>query len=189
LCKGEVRANYIKAGGKLPYTFQVSTYQMAILLLFNDAERLTYEEIEQATKLNKETLDPCLGVFLKAKIMNIEPENSKPDKGTTFSLNYGFKAKKVKINLNITVKSETKQEVEETHKTIEEDRKLLIQSAIVRVMKSRKQLKHSNLISDTITLIKTRFSPKISDIKKCIEMLIEKEYLERLDDDVIGYLA
>jgi cullin 1 len=189
LCKGEIKANYIKAMGKLPYTFQVSSYQMAILLLFNEADTLTYEEIEEATKLNRDTLEPCLGVFLKAKVLNVSPEGSKPEPGTKYTLNHGFKSKKIKVNLNITMKAETKQETEETHKTIEDDRKLLIQSAIVRVMKSRKQLKHQNLVSETIQLIKSRFTPKVSDIKKCIEMLIEKEYLERLEDDVLGYLA
>jgi cullin 1 len=189
LCKGEIKANYIKAMGKLPYTFQVSSYQMAILLLFNEVDTLTYEEIEEATKLNRDTLEPCLGVFLKAKVLNVSPEGSKPEPGTKYTLNHGFKSKKIKVNLNITMKAETKQETEETHKTIEDDRKLLIQSAIVRVMKSRKQLKHQNLVSETIQLIKSRFTPKVSDIKKCIEMLIEKEYLERLEDDVLGYLA
>jgi len=189
LCKGEMRVNYAKAQQKVPYTFQVSTYQMGILLLFNDADTLTYDEIEAATKLNKETLDPCLNLFTKAKVFNVSPDNGKPESGTKYTLNMNFKNKKLKINLNITIKSEAKQEVEETHKTIEEDRKLLIQSAIVRVMKSRKTLKHQNLVSETIQLIKSRFTPKISDIKKCIEMLIEKEYLERLDDDQIGYLA
>lgn len=188
LCKGEMRINYAKAKS-VPYTFQVSTYQMGILLLFNDADTLSYDDIEAATKLNKETLDPCLGLFVKAKVLNALPESGKPESGTKYSLNMGFKNKKLKINLNITIKSETKQEVEETHKTIEEDRKLLIQSAIVRVMKSRKTLKHQNLVSETIQLIKSRFSPKVSDIKKSIEILIEKEYLERLDDDQIGYLA
>jgi cullin 1 len=189
LCKGEMRVNYAKAQQKVPYTFQVSTYQMGILLLFNDADTLSYDEIEAATKLNKETLDPCLNLFTKAKVFNVSPENGKPESGTKYTLNMGFKNKKLKINLNITIKSEAKQEVEETHKTIEEDRKLLIQSAIVRVMKSRKTLKHQNLVSETIMLIKGRFTPKVPDIKKCIEMLIEKEYLERLDDDQIGYLA
>ncbi|KFY34806.1 hypothetical protein V495_08105, partial [Pseudogymnoascus sp. VKM F-4514 (FW-929)] len=62
-------------------------------------------------------------------------------------------------------------------------------SAIVRIMKARKKMKHSLLVRDTIDQIKTRFVPKIPDIKKCIEILLEKEYLERLDDDELGYLA
>jgi cullin 1 len=56
-------------------------------------------------------------------------------------------------------------------------------------MKSRKRMKHTQLVSDTIEQIKGRFTPKIPDIKKCIDMLLEKEYLERLDGDELGYLA
>lgn len=129
LCKGEMRANYIKSA-KIPYTFMVSTYQMAILLLFNDADVVTYEDAYKATALSADWLDPSLGVFVKAKVLNVSPENAKPEPGTSYTLNYGFKSKRVKVNLNIAVKSEQKQEVEDTHKTIEEDRKLLMQVSI-----------------------------------------------------------
>lgn len=56
-------------------------------------------------------------------------------------------------------------------------------------MKSRKKMKHNLLVSETIQQIRSRFSPKINDIKKCIDILLEKEYLERLEDDELGYLA
>lgn len=126
LCKGEIRANYIR-NTKVPFTFMVSTFQMAILLLFNDGDTVTYEDAQKATALSAEWLDPSLNVFVKAKVLLPSPENGKAEPGTTYTLNYNFKNKKVKVNLNITVKSEAKQEVEDTHKTIEEDRKLLMQ--------------------------------------------------------------
>ncbi|TKX20433.1 cullin-like protein 4 [Elsinoe australis] len=188
LCKGEVRANYVKMN-KVPYTFQVSTYQMAILLLFNSSDNVTYDEMAEATKLNKETLDPSIAIMIKAKIFLPQPEGAGQESGTTYKLNHGFKNKKMKVNLNIAIKAEQKQEVEDTHKTIEEDRKMLMQSAIVRIMKSRKTMKHSQLVSEVITQIKNRFVPKIPDIKKCIDILLEKEYLERLEGDELGYLA
>lgn len=129
LCKGEIKANYIK-NSKIPYTFMVSTYQMAILLLFNDSDTVSYDDMQKATALSNEYLDPSLGVFVKAKVLLPSPENGKPEAGTSYSLNFNFKNKKIKVNLNISVKSEAKQEVEDTHKTIEEDRKLLMQVCI-----------------------------------------------------------
>ena len=126
LCKGEIKANYIQ-GTKVPYTFQVSTYQMGILLLFNDADIVSYDDMQKATALSPEWLDPSIAVLVKAKVILPEPENTKPQHGTRYKLNYNFKNKKLKVNLNISVKAEQKQEAEDTHKTIEEDRKLLMQ--------------------------------------------------------------
>lgn len=126
LCKGEMKANYIK-NTKVPYTFQVSTFQMAILLLFNDNDTLDYADIQKATSLSNEFLEPNLGIFVKAKVLLASPEDGKPDRGTSYSLNFNFKNKKIKVNLNITVKAEQKHEAEDTHKTVEEDRKLLLQ--------------------------------------------------------------
>ena len=126
LCKGEVKANYCR-NTKTPYTFQVSTYQMAILLLFNENDKNSYDDIVKATQLQADVLDPALGIFVKAKVLTMTPDGDKPGPGKMFALNYDFKSKKIRVNLNIAVKSEQKQEVDETHKTIEEDRKLLMQ--------------------------------------------------------------
>ena len=143
LCKGEMKANYIK-NTKVPYTFQVSTYQMAILLLFNDTETVTYEDVQKATALSTDWLDPSIGILVKAKVILPSPDNGKPEPGTTYALNYNFKNKKVKVNLNIAVKSEQKQEIEDTHKTIEEDRKLLMQVSILIISLLQKSLNAHN---------------------------------------------
>ena len=146
LCKGEIKANYIK-NSKIPYTFMVSTYQMAILLLFNDSDTVTYEDMQKATALSNEYLDPSLGVFVKAKVLLPSPENGKPEPGTSYSLNFNFKNKKIKVNLNISVKSEAKQEVEDTHKTIEEDRKLLMQVCVFgRILPAEEMLLTATIV-------------------------------------------
>lgn len=127
LCKGDIKANYMK-GAKMPYIFNVSAYQMAILLLFNEKDQHTYEEIASITQLNADVLDGALGILVKAKVLTAEGgEGGKVGPGATLSLNYDFKNKKYRINLNVGMKSETKQEEAETNKTIEEDRKLLLQ--------------------------------------------------------------
>lgn len=189
LCKGEIRTGYCK-NSKTPFTFQVSIYQMAILLLFNEKDTYTYEDMLGATQLTAEVLDQALAVILKARVVVMSgAATDKPGPGKTFSLNYDFKSKKIRVNLNLGGIKETKQEEAETNKTIEEDRKLVLQSAIVRIMKARKHMKHTQLVSETINQIRSRFMPKVGDIKKCIEILLDKEYLERLEDDELGYLA
>jgi cullin 1 len=130
LSKGEIKAQLSKTGKGAVYTFQVSLYQMAILLLFNDADAISYEDIQKATSLSSSPLDSSLGVFLKAKILKMSPDGAKPTPGATFTLNQDFKSKKIRINLNISVKSEEKQEVEDTQRTIQEDRNLLMQVCI-----------------------------------------------------------
>jgi cullin 1 len=49
-----------------------------------------------------------------------------------------FKAKKLKINLNVPSKTDQKAETKETLESIDEDRKWVYQATIVRIMKSRK---------------------------------------------------
>ena len=56
--------------------------------------------------------------------------------------------KRTKFRIAGTVQKETPQEVEQTHHAVEEDRKMYQQAAIVRIMKSRKVLKHNSLIQE-----------------------------------------
>jgi len=58
-------------------------------------------------------------------------------------------------------------------------------------MKSRKNLNHNLLIQEVINQSKQRFSPSVSLIKKCIEILIDKQYIERTakTKDEYSYIA
>ena len=60
-------------------------------------------------------------------------------------------------------------------------------AAIVRTMKARKVLSHSLLISELLQQLKFPVTPP--DLKKRIESLIDREYLERESNSSYRYLA
>lgn len=64
-------------------------------------------------------------------------------------------------------------------KSIDDDRSLYLQAVLVRIMKARKRLGHSLLVSEAIESSKSRFYPSVSLIKKCIDILLDKSYIER----------
>ncbi|KAK9765979.1 ubiquitin ligase (cullin) of SCF [Basidiobolus ranarum] len=189
LSKAELKTHYLKA--KTAYTFQVSAYQMGILLHYNVGLSYSYEELQTGTGINPDVLNGQLGILVKAKVLTITQGQSVGEPGSRYDLNMDFKSKKIRVNLNVPIKTEQKVEAEETHKTIEEDRKLLMQAAIVRIMKTRKVMKHVALMNEVITQLQSRFKPRIPDIKKCIDVLLEKEYIERVDSqkDMYSYVA
>jgi cullin 1 len=97
---------------------------LGILLLYNTSLVYSWEELVQNTGLSPEVLSGQIGILVKAKVLISEGPGATLNK---YTLNLDFKFKKIRVNLNIGIKSEQKQESDETHKTIEEDRKLLIQ--------------------------------------------------------------
>jgi len=179
------------------YTFVTSTYQMGILLQFNTNEKMSTEDLQIATQLTASTLSNTLLSLIKTKVLKVDPapagteEDPKIEKDSTFTLNMGFRSKRQKVNINIPMRKEKEEESEDIHKTVEEDRKLQIQAAIVRIMKMRKRLQHGALMSEVISQLQTRFKPRVAVIKKCIDILIEKEYLERVEGqkDMYSYVA
>jgi cullin 3 len=177
------------------HELNVSTYQMCVLMLFNNADRLSCKEIEQATAIPMPDLKRCLQSLALVKGKNVlrkEPMSKDIAEDDAFFFNDKFTSKLFKVKIGTVVaQRESEPENIETRQRVEEDRKPQIEAAIVRVMKSRKILEHNNIIAEVTKQLQARFLPNPVVIKKRIESLIEREFLERdkVDRKMYRYLA
>jgi cullin 2 len=184
LSNGDVKLGYTSKG----YIINMSTTQMAVLLLFDQTDSLSFAELQETTKLADDQFSRYVQSLLDAKLLLVNGESLNHD--SVISLNLKYTNKRTKFKIAGTVQKESPQEVEATHHAVEEDRKMYLQAAIVRIMKSRKLLKHNALIQEVLSQSKARFAPSIATIKKCIEMLIDKQYIERTSaTDEYSYVA
>jgi Cullin protein neddylation domain len=58
----------------------------------------------------------------------------------------------------------------------------------MRIMKTRKKLKYNELVIECVSQIQPRFPLKDVDVKRSIDQLLDKDYLERLDNNELGYM-
>lgn len=182
-------------GKNQKHELNVSTYQMCILMLFNSSDRLTYKEIEEATEIPASDLKRCLQSLACVKGKNVlgkDPMSKDIAEDDAFMVNDKFSSKFFKVKIGTVVaQKESEPEKQETRQRVEEDRKPQIEAAIVRIMKSRRVLDHNNIVAEVAKQLQSRFLPNPVVIKKRIESLIEREFLERdkADRKLYRYLA
>jgi len=106
-----------------------------------------------------------------------------------FVVNDKFESNQRRIRIQNILMKETKEERDKTVEAVSRDRLYLIDAVLVRIMKARKTLLHQQLIPQVLEQVKVPASA--SDVKKRIESLIEREYLERdaKDRNRYKYLA
>jgi len=157
----------------------VSLLQGIILLLFNAAERLAYSDILASTGMEDKELKVTLQSLAcgKQRVLRKEPKGRDVAETDEFFYDASFKHPLFRIKINSIQMRETEGETEQTTERVIQDRQYQIDAAIVRTMKARKTLTHSLLVSELFQQL--RFPLKPPDIKKRIESLIDREYLER----------
>jgi len=165
----------------------VSLFQCVVLLLFNGAEKLSYKEIAEASGLEEKELKRSLQSLAcaKVRILNKEPKSRDVNDDDVFQVNAALNERLFRIKVNSIQIKETTEENKQTMERVFQDRQQQVDAAIVRVMKTRKSLTHSLLLSELMAQLK--FPTKASDLKKRIESLIEREYIERDRDDAQKY--
>ncbi|TPX52440.1 hypothetical protein SeMB42_g01414 [Synchytrium endobioticum] len=189
----DLRAQFSKAKKEL----NLSTHGMLVLVgVFNrvaDGEWVSYQRIQDETQIPESDLRRCLQslAVAKFKILLKKAKGREVGRGDEFQVNANFTHQLQKIKI-LTIASassgttgstnnqmENETERGETTAKIEEQRKHVVEAAIVRVMKARQRMMHNDLVIEVTKQLSGRFAPEPAAVKKRIEGLIEREYLER----------
>ncbi|KAI1609945.1 Cullin 3 [Exophiala viscosa] len=188
----DMRATFTTKGKTRRYELNVSTHAMVILMLFNDlatGQYLTFEQIAAETNIpNHELIRnlQSLSLVAKWKVLKKEPMSKDIKPTDKFCFNEDFSSQFLKIKVSVVAggssRVENTEERRATQKKTDDERGHVIEAAIVRIMKSRKNLSHSQLMTETLAQLSARFQPDVNMIKKKIEGLIDREYLERGPD-------
>ncbi|KAK4338761.1 hypothetical protein RND71_043248 [Anisodus tanguticus] len=167
----------------------VGTYQAAALLLFNASDILSYSDIKSQLNLADDDLVRLLQSLscAKYKILTKEPSNRTVSSTDHFEFNSKFTDRMRRIRIPLPPVDERKKVVED----VDKDRRYAIDACIVRIMKSRKALPHQQLVLECVEQLSRMFKPDFKAIKKRIEDLITRDYLERDKENpnLFKYLA
>uniref|UniRef100_A0A7S1SRY7 Cullin neddylation domain-containing protein n=1 Tax=Tetraselmis chuii TaxID=63592 RepID=A0A7S1SRY7_9CHLO len=150
---------------------------------------MTYMEVKERLNLPDEDITRLLHSLAcaKYKVLLKSPDSKSISKEDSFSFNEAFTDRMRRIKISLPVVDEKKKVIED----VDKDRRYAIDAAIVRTMKSRKQLQHQQLILEVVQQLSRMFKPDFKLIKKRIEDLISRDYLERDADNanLYRYLA
>ncbi|OMJ79173.1 hypothetical protein SteCoe_20874 [Stentor coeruleus] len=172
-----------------PFTCIVNPYQASIILLFNSTNSLTLTQIKEATRLSDNTLKSNLIPFFnpKQRLFTKQSSGKTINDDEMINLNLEFNCASLKISFLPKKVKKTEVANNEDEKAVENERKYILDSVIVRISKGRKQIKHQELITEVIRQV-THFKPQPPMIKGQIESLIQREFLARDEKDKTLYI-
>lgn len=163
----------------------VNLLQAIVILLFNNSDSYTYDEILALTNISDKLLKKVLGSLSSDKYKILLRHN------TTYSFNSKFTDKATKIRIPLSKDRETSAGIfdSEPTKTFERNRNVEFRSALVRVMKSAKKISYLDLLNQTLSLVEKNGPCSIADLKSNLEYLIENEYVKReFDGQTLSYI-
>merc|ERR1712029_1174947 len=159
-----------------PKELKVSLFQTLCLIHFNSSnEASSFAELKEATNIEDGELRRTMQSLAcgKARVLLKSPKGK------------DFNDQLFHIKINQVQLKETTEEQKATEERVFQDRQYQIDAAIVRIMKMRKTLSHNLLLTELYNQLK--FPVKPPDLKKRIESLIERDYVERDKDNANQY--
>ena len=182
-----------------------SSDQAAMLILFSDTRSLPLDQAATLLGLNYSAARRLAGSLVNSGLLRIE-EPTQQCPGGVLCLDDSFGDKQTRSRVKLAVSGPHGSAAESAGQilpsrarsgssviagvaaSVHDERKMVIQASIVRLMKVRKRIVHQDMVQLITVQLERRFVPELSDIKHNIDRLIEKEYIVRDDDDMDVYV-
>ncbi|KAG8900346.1 hypothetical protein FRB99_006104, partial [Tulasnella sp. 403] len=157
----------------------LSLYQAVVLLLFQDENKLCYQDILLQSGMKSADLIPTLQSLAlgRTRVLAKRPPGKEVADTDEFLFNVKFDDRRHKLHIPSIQQQETVEETKRIELAIDLDRQASIDAAIVRIMKGHKKLMDEALKIKTIEVLRKHFVPAVQDIKKRIEHLLERDYM------------
>ncbi|KAJ3437619.1 cullin-1 [Anaeramoeba flamelloides] len=179
---------------KKRYLLITNDYQAHVLLCFNQSHSFNNDELKKYSQIEDPFYSKIVISLIRNKILISKPKIQlknlqKISPNCQIQINKRYSNKKRIIRLKTVKKSiGVDDEDKFIHKQIQLERKVLIQSIIIRILKHRKTIEHNILINEIIEQTKSKFSPKLDRILNCINFLIKNNYLVKIEGGETEYV-
>mmetsp|Transcript_16264 Transcript_16264/g.31787 ORF Transcript_16264/g.31787 Transcript_16264/m.31787 type:complete len:798 (-) Transcript_16264:267-2660(-) len=170
----------------------VTAFQAAVLLQLSErTEGVTAKQLTKDAGLEVKHLEPALRALLEAKLIEKSPPGRRIAPTDKISANAGFRSSLHRIKVEQVETRARLQDQKKVQDKVIADRGLVIDATVVRIMKIRKTLAHKDLMQETFKMIGSKFTCTTRDVKKQIDRLLNREYLERDENnpEVYNYKA
>lgn len=161
---------------------------MIILMLFNECDTWTLKDLKKETCIGDSDLVRELQSLVWGKmsqrILSKKSQSQSIKEDDIFWVNDEFSSKSYKVKVkNFVSLKYWEGECKMKEKILEEDRKHEVEAAIIRILKRKNRIDHKTLLENVKDELKGRFIPSSSLIKRRINELIGREYLDRCPEN------
>ncbi|KAL7669128.1 hypothetical protein ACOME3_009796 [Neoechinorhynchus agilis] len=180
-------------GDGVQYQVRGSIYQISLLLLFENTSKLSMDTVCEKIGMDKQNIE--ILVQSMKRLVFISDSDSK---SVILDTNFKSKTRKVKLSVirkwfkpkSLDVRDEDEEGKLHDH-ILERERRNETEATIMRIMKASLQIDLKILFSTVQDHMKHRFVPSMNFVMKCVDALIERDYLKRSDRDrkILIYVA
>ncbi|KAJ2655745.1 hypothetical protein IWW48_005380 [Coemansia sp. RSA 1200] len=165
----------------------LSLVQGTVMLLFVDNDELSYGQIQENTALEGAELRRILQSLScgKHRVLVKEPRSKSVSETDKFIFNTKFSSSHVRIKISQVITREIEAENKEVEENVQVDRMYKVDACLVRLMKAHRKIEHNELVAELAKHM--RFVVSALEAKERIEMLIDRDYIKRDDNDASVY--